>query len=194
MRRDAFTGGVDPGGLWVQNDIRILICYILDSVQAPLSQEDLSRIVQGRGLANYFETGDALAALEKLGHVRREEAGFVGSLELLEELEKAAARLDAELPVAVRDKALEAALLLLAEARARREHRVEVEEQANGCQVTCRIGGGGDRDLLRVSLYVPDRAQAQLAEERFYQNPDRVYRLVLAALTGDLEYAEELLR
>ena len=53
---------------------------------------------------------------------------------------------------------------------------------------------GGDRDLLRVSLYVPDRAQAQLAEERFYQNPDRVYRLVLAALTGDLEYAEELLR
>ena len=52
MRRDAFTGGVDPGGLWVQNDIRILICYILDSVQAPLSQEDLSRIVQGRGLAN----------------------------------------------------------------------------------------------------------------------------------------------
>ncbi len=105
-----------------------------------------------------------------------------------------AARLDAELPVAVRDKALEAALLLLAEARARREHRVEVEEQANGCQVTCRIGGGGDRDLLRVSLYVPDRAQAQLAEERFYQNPDRVYRLVLAALTGDLEYAEELLR
>lgn len=71
---------------------------------------------------------------------------------------------------------------------------MEVEEQANGYQVTCRIGGGGDRDLLRVSLYVPDRAQAQLAEERFYQNPDRVYRLVLAALTGDLEYAEELLR
>jgi hypothetical protein len=190
MRRDAFTGGVDPGGLWVQNDIRILICYILDSVQAPLSQEDLSRIVQGRGLANYFETGDALAALEKLGHVRREEAGFT----VTETGREIAARLDAELPVAVRDKALEAALLLLAEARARREHRVEVEEQPNGCQVTCRIGGGGDRDLLRVSLYVPDRAQAQLAEERFYQNPDRVYRLVLAALTGDLEYAEELLR
>ena len=59
MRRDAFTGGVDPGGLWVQNDIRILICYILDSVQAPLSQEDLSRSVQGRGLANYFMTARA---------------------------------------------------------------------------------------------------------------------------------------
>jgi len=190
MRRDAFTGGVDPGGLWVQNDVRILICYILASVQAPLAQEDLCRIVQGKGLANYFETGDALAALERLGHVRREGEGYT----VTETGREIAARLDAELPVAVRDKALEAALTLLAEAQARREHKVEVEDLPNGCQTTCRIGGGGGTDLLRVSLYVPDRAQAQLVEERFYQNPDRIYRLVLAALTGDLDYAEELLR
>ena len=37
MRQDAFTGGVDPGGLWNQNDIRILLCYILSSVNAPMS-------------------------------------------------------------------------------------------------------------------------------------------------------------
>ena len=67
-------------------------------------------------------------------------------------------------------------------------------EAEKGWQVRCHISGGGSLDLMEVSLYVPDRAQAQLAEERFYQNPDRVYRLVLAALTGDLEYAEELLR
>lgn len=190
MRQDAFTGGVDPGGLWAQNDIRILICYILSSVEAPLSQDDLSQVVQGRRLANYFETEDALAALEKLGHVLRDENGCFTVSETGREI---AARLDAELPVAVRDKALEAALTLLAEARSRRENRVEVEDLPNGCQVTCRVSGGGDTDLLRVSLYVPDRAQAQVVEEGFFRNPDRIYRLTLAALTGDMDYAKELL-
>ena len=57
MRQDAFTGGVDPGGLWNQNDIRILLCYILSSVNAPLSGQDLSEILQRKALANYFEAG-----------------------------------------------------------------------------------------------------------------------------------------
>lgn len=71
MRQDAFTGGVDPGGLWNQNDIRILLCYILHSVGSPLSGEELSQILQRKALANYFEAQDALAALEARGNVDR---------------------------------------------------------------------------------------------------------------------------
>lgn len=181
MGHDAFTGGIDPGGLWTKNDIRILICYILASVNAPLTGEDVSRVLQGRGLANYFESGDALAALESLGHIAVGPEGYTATStgrEIAEDL-------DATLPLAVRDKALESALLLLARARARRENRVEVEEVPNGCQVHCHISGGGGVELMTLSLYVPDRAQARLIEENFYQNPDRVYGLLLAGLTGD---------
>ena len=38
MKQDAFSAGVEPGGLWHKNDIRILLCYILASVGAPLSR------------------------------------------------------------------------------------------------------------------------------------------------------------
>ena len=41
---DAFTGGVEPGGLRSQSDIRLLICYMLASVQEPLSKEDIELI------------------------------------------------------------------------------------------------------------------------------------------------------
>ena len=41
MKQDAFSAGVEPGGLWHKNDIRILLCYILASVGAPLSRQDL---------------------------------------------------------------------------------------------------------------------------------------------------------
>lgn len=187
MRQDAFTGGVDPGGLWTKNDVRILICYILSSVREPLSREDLCGIIQGKALANYFETGEALTALEERGHIRRQGEGYTAT----DTGREIAQRLDVELPLAVRDKALAAAMEALALGRAQRENRVEVEEAQRGYRVTCHISGGGGMDLMSVALYVPDREQAALARENFYKDPDGVYRLMLAALTGDRGYVGE---
>lgn len=187
MDKDAFTGGVDPGGLWTKNDIRILLCYILDSVDAPLSAGDISGIMQGKALANYFETGDALAGLEAAGHIRSTPEGYV----IAPTGREIARGLDTGLPLAVRDKALEAAVSLLARARAKRENRVETEDLPNGCRVKCAISGGGGGDLMELGLYVPDRAQARVIEEHFYEDPQGVYQLLLAALTGDKEFARE---
>lgn len=63
MEYDAFTGGVAPGGLRSKSDIRILICYMLKSVNAPLSGDDIIKVLQEKSLANYFEASDALSAL-----------------------------------------------------------------------------------------------------------------------------------
>ncbi len=186
MAQDAFSQGVEPGGLWNKNDIRILLCYILSSVNAPLSGEDVSQIVQRKALANYFEVGDALAALLEQGHVCRDGDGLYTVTDTGREI---ADRLDSTLPLSVRDKALEAAVRLMAEARSRRENRVEVREMDRGFQVTCHVSGGMV-DLMAISLYVPDRAQAEMVERRFYRDPDGVYGLLLAALTGDNAYAE----
>ena len=187
MRQDAFTGGVDPGGLWNQNDIRILLCYILSSVNAPLSGQDLSEILQRKALANYFEAGDALAALEQRGNVVRNEDGCYRVTEAGREI---AETLDATLPLSVRDKALEAAFTLLAQAKAQRENRVELQKIKQGYQVTCHISGG-DMDLMAVTLYVPDRAQAEMVKRSFYKDPAGVYKLVLASLTKDTSLARE---
>lgn len=183
-----FTGGVGPGGLWNQNDIRILICYVLHSVDAPLPREDVSQILQRKGLANYFEVEDAFAALERLGHISQDGAGLCQVEKTGREI---AAALGDTLPLSVRDKATETALALLAQAQVQRENRVEIQEGAKGFQVSCHISGG-DMELMSVSLYVPDRAQAELVRENFYKNPEGAYRLLLSFLTGDMGYAKEL--
>lgn len=186
MERDAFTGGVEPGGLWNKNDIRILLCYVLASVGAPLSRESIGEIIQGKALANYFEVGDALDSLVKQGNAAVDEAGLFSVTNSGREI---AANLDATLPLSVRDKALEAALRLTAEQKARRENQVELLKAENGYQVCCHVSGG-ETELMTISLYVPDKAQAELVERNFYRDPEGVYRLLLAALTGDKAYAE----
>lgn len=188
MNRDAFTAGVEPGGLWHKNDIRILLCYILASVGTPLSRQDLTRIVQKKGLANYFEVEDALATLVTQGNVTLDEEGICSITPTGLEI---ANSLDATLPLSVRDKALEAAVSMLADARSQRENRVDILETDQGFQVECHISGG-KMDLMSITLYVPDRAQAELVKSRFHQDPAGVYRILLAAVTGDRSLARDL--
>ena len=43
MEYDAFIGGIEPGGLRNKNEIRILLCYLVNSIGAPLSRESRSQ-------------------------------------------------------------------------------------------------------------------------------------------------------
>lgn len=190
MKQDAFSAGVEPGGLWHKNDIRILLCYILASVGAPLARQDLTWIIQEKGLANYFEVEDALATLQTQGNVSQTQDGYCTVTPAGKEI---AHNLDATLPLSVREKALEAAFSMLSHARAQRENRVDIQETEQGWQITCHVSGG-EMDLMAVSLYVPDKGQAEMVRERFYQGPEKFYHLVLAALTGDMGLAKEFFK
>ena len=106
MEYDAFTGGVAPGGLRSKSDIRILICYMLKSVNAPLSGDDIIKVLQEKSLANYFEASDALSALVSLGNVTREEDNIYV---LTKRGKSVADDLEQLIPSSVRDKAVAAA-------------------------------------------------------------------------------------
>ena len=189
MEFDAFTGGVAPGGLRYKSDIRILICYLLKSVDAPLSGEDIIRVMQEKALANYFEVNDALSALVSLGNIRREEDGTY----VLEPQGKSVAdNLDVLLPLSVRDKAIAAAMSMLASAKIERENAVTTTRTDNGYNVSCHISGG-DMELMNLTVYVPDLYQARVVKKNFHRDPQRIYSLLLAALTGDDELTKNIL-
>ena len=189
MEFDAFTGGVAPGGLRSKSDIRILICYLLKSVDAPLSGEDIIRVMQEKALANYFEVNDALSALVSLGNIRREEDGTY----VLEPQGKSVAdNLDVLLPLSVRDKAIAAAMSMLASAKIERENAVTTTRTDNGYNVSCHISGG-DMELMNLTVYVPDLYQARVVKKNFHRDPQRIYSLLLVALTGDDELTKNIL-
>ena len=43
---------------------------------------------------------------------------------------------------------------------------MDLRETEQGLQVTCHVSGG-DTDLMTLSLYVPDKAQAEMVRECF---------------------------
>ena len=193
MQFDAFTGGVEPGGLRSQNDIRLLICYLLSSVKEPLAKNDIVLVLQDAGLANYFEASSALSDVLAKGNADTLEDNpdlCVAN----DNTREISAQLVTTLPPSVRDHAVEGALNLLAMARRERENKVEIEKQQDGgYQVTCHISGG-DRDLMCIDLYVPDQYQARAVKKHFHRNPEKIYQVLLCLMTGNQEYLETLLK
>lgn len=93
----------------------------------------------------------------------------------------------------VRDKAVGAAINLLAKAKREQENRVEIHKLESGYAVECHISGGKS-DLMSFSLSVPDLRQARMVKENFHRSPEKVYRMLLALVTGNDDLAADALK
>lgn len=183
-----FTGGVRPGSVTTEYEVKILICCILREAGVPVSYEQLCRALQGQELVNYFELARAIPSLEKAGQI---ESG-PGGLRLTVKGEETAAAFADSLPRAVRERAGAAMERILKLLRREKENRVEIEEKEDGYMLTLTITDIGS-DLLRLSLFLPSREECEVVRRRFLNDPSLLYKGVLALATGDLETVGEIL-
>ncbi len=181
MTHDAFSAGVEPGGLYSSKDIRILICYMLAGAGEPMPRQAVLDIIAGNGMANFFE---ASAAIDDLIRLKNLEEVPEGRLAVTQAGAEAAATLSRSIPYTLRDRSVKASLQLLTRIRRERENGVETEKTDTGCRVTCRIGDG-ETPLMTLSLGVADDLQAKMIRDQFLDQPELLYRSVLAILTGD---------
>jgi hypothetical protein len=178
----ALTADISPDGLRSRRDIKILICYLLASFEEPLNRSELIKTIQNDALANYFEICAAIAALIEDGNVTADADDVLSVTDVGREIGR---ELYSALPPSVRDKALAAGMKIISRRNNERCHRVEFIPQSNGILVKCDMM---EKDLVLLStcLHVPNEQFAKLVRDRFYDDPESLYRLVLMQL-ADIE-------
>ncbi len=188
---DAFDAGVEPGGLRTRSNVRLLICYILDSLKKPIKRDYVITSMQKNGIANYFEIIDAFVDLRN-----KENIELVDEAEDLYTVTKTgrliAANLGEDLPKTIRERALSAVSELLMQEQNRNENTVEIVKSKHGYMVDCHIKGG-DEDLFSFQIYVPDSKQARLVKRNFLSDPEMIYKMMIASITGNAEFAQQTL-
>lgn len=191
MSFDAFTAGIEPGGLRSKDEIKLLICYIISSIKEGISKEDVLKVLQENAFANYFEINSAFSDLIESRNIVLKDpdsSKFIitksGSI--------IATQLETSLPASIREHAISSALNLMAKVKLKKENVVDIKKETDGYNVTCHISGG-DRDLLAFSVYVPDILQAELIQKNFYENPALTYRYILALATKNRDLIKEIL-
>lgn len=184
VKFDAFAGGIEIGGLRSMLEIKILICYTLDSVKTPMTRNQICDVLQKTGLVNYFDANSAIDELLESKTIKEQE--YVGEQHLVVTLKggNSAKELEKQLLPGVRDRAVKAALNTVARARSERENKVEIKKVDNGYDVTFEIESSGDR-LLSLTLNVVDVLQAEQLKDGFLDDPGALYSDIINRLIGE---------
>ena len=113
LEKDAVSAGVSPvGGLFSVAEIRILICYILSSIDQPVPGRMLADTLHYEAIANCFEVNDSIAAMCETGHLKlysKEDDTYV----ITELGRQTAETLKTTLPLTVKDRAHTAVLKMV---------------------------------------------------------------------------------
>ena len=173
MAFNAFVGGIQPGGLTNDFEVKILICFLLDSLkknspgaalsdgeQPGLSFDELNEIFQETGLVNYFEFAESMSELEKTEHIRRQMTPD-GEKEIFVITEVGSITFQKTLPLTVREKTLETARHLTEVQKCMDEVDVNYHPVSDGyiLQLTIRDIGS---DILNLNVFLPTEEECIL--------------------------------
>lgn len=192
MELNAFTAGVEPGGLTHGYEIKILVCYLLDQIGEGMTFDQIHEALLAKGLVNYFELADALSELLESGHIKA--VGCIKDSDCYQLTPlglETAHTFQSSLPATVRDKAVRSAKNLLARKKRETENLVSISRVVDGYLVDMTICDIGS-DLLAISLFMPTEEEAELVKRRFLRDPLLIYKGVLALMTGDLKTVGDL--
>lgn len=181
MEFDAFDAGIELGGLRTREDIKLLVCYLVKSVDG-LTKTVLNETMQESGLANYFEVNGALSELVKYGNITVEYTEDDEILCITENGKAAADTLETNLPKTVREKAINSAIRLMTLKRRQQENRIDVEKTEKGYFVTFTLADGED-ELMKLTVFAADSMQVELLKQNFLNDPVKLYSNILSVLT-----------
>ena len=181
---NALDEGIEPGGLRNKGDIKVLICYLLRTVDTSITREQIGNIMQDQGLANYFEAMDAVSDLLSNGSIACNYVDEKECLEVTDIGKKAVAEVEYDLPKSIREKAVKSALRFITLERNERDNEVKIEPCEGGYEISFALK---DRDtvLMKLAMFVGDRDQAEKLKNNFLEDPARVYGSILASLMID---------
>ena len=173
MERDAVSAGVSEiGGLFNTAEIKILICYVISSINEPVPGRLLADVLHYEGIANCFEVNDAIASLNKSGHLKlvdEKDDSYI----ITESGKNIAETLKSSLAYPVKDRAYAAALKMVS--------RFKNAKENGKNYITCSATDGG-LPFLTVKLLVADDEQAQFIKNRFL-NDNKIYSEIIELLT-----------
>ena len=145
--------------------VRVLICYLLDRLKQPVTEEQLYEIAEESGVINYFYYSEALEGLLKNNSLTRTERDGKVYIEPTEKGRFGADYFNDTVPLYFRKEILKAALSYFARLERESSADIDIAETVNGCEVRY--------------LYAPDREQAELIREKIMLDPAGFYRRVL---------------
>ncbi len=160
------------------HDVKVLLCYLLEKLKEPVTEDQLYEIALDSGVINYFHYMEAIDSLTENHSISREVRDGETYIVLEEKGRYGADYFNDTIPYYFRKHILRSALYYFSKRKHERDADIEIIPKNNGCEVDCRIKDA-DYDLMRLSLYAPDEEQAKFIKSKIMLDPAGFYSKVI---------------
>ena len=178
LRFDAFTAGMQDGGLRSVSSISLIVCYIIANINGRVTAENITQTMDEGMFANHFEVADAISKLKKSGVITESEDG---ALSLINVSKANIELIEMDLPLTVRENSIKLCQKIIAKENYKRENRVEIIEKDKGYIVNLNVSDK-ETDFLSLNLFALTKEQAEMIKEKFISNPIKVYETLIDAI------------
>ena len=159
-------------------EVKLLMAYFLNQTGKPCTYSQLLGIFTGEGIVDYFLFIEALKELLDTGVMICRDRDGVPEYVLSDEGREGAESFKKLVPKSVRDRILASGLRIFARQKAEQSIKTEITETGNGCLVSCAVTDSGIT-LMQLSLFAPDREQAEHIRRKMIADPAELYGRVL---------------
>ena len=180
LQFDAFTAGIEEGGLRSSSSITIIVCYILANCQKKITAQNIIDALVSGKIANYFEVSNAISKMVKKGHIIENSDG---TLSITDNCRFLVDIVENDLPLTIREKSIEMVSKLAEVEINKKENKVSIEKTESGYKITLHVSDV-DSDFMVLTLNVPTEAQAVVIKEKFQQKPTEVYMNLMNSIFG----------
>ncbi len=186
---DAFIAGVRAGGLNSSTEIKILICYLLNTINSSITKQELLEVITSQELANYFELNDAFVKLVELNLIKEDGDKLYitnSGKEVAKELEKV-------LPISVVDRAYKAAIAMLEFNSLKKQNKTQIVKETDGSYtLKCSIEDP-EFTAFAMQITMPDEQTAKIAKEKFILHAQDIFKIVLGITLDQKDMYKDIL-
>ena len=171
-----------------KTDIKIFILYLLSNVGYPLSYGQINDITVQDDFVGSFEFAECFSELLETGNVKECEEDSEKTYLITEQGKSVAAALQSDILGFIRTKSLKSALRYLSFQKRGSYVHTEVVQRPDGkFDLKCQVAEP-DNPTLEIQVAIDNRYQLNRMRHHFEENPETVYRSILALLSGEADY------
>ncbi len=174
--------------LYAEDEIKIFILYLMYHIGRPLAYSDINDIVMQDGFVGGIDFADCFADLLERGNVVELRDDSQTLYQISEQGVQVVESLQGDLMNYVKTRGLRSALRLLNFRERGAAVETTFQPRADGSyNLTCAIRDQGKLSL-ELKVVAENSAQLELMRYQFRENPEQIYKGILALLTGEIGY------
>ncbi len=171
-----------------KNEIKIFILFLMNSVNYPLTYDEISEIVVYDNFvvfSDFVECFSDLLNSNMISEVKTEEGNL--SYEVSPSGKTVAVSLQDSIVQYIRDKAYKSALRILSFKKKNATVNCVISVEGNSYIVSCDVRENGEL-LMHVDLSADTLETAEKMKKNFYERPEVIFKVISALLSGEVDY------